>query len=131
MVFTLLSQKAVEKDFIKDYDDIMQITNYLINSDYDDVWIHRTDNIDTEYSNKWGTVIINDSQFIITIKKLFKKGYVKISKDKNFIKICRSSSIHDANGVVYSIDGSEPNFLYLKKLEQLSKTDWYYYYESK
>jgi len=124
-----LSQKAVEKDFIKNYDDIMIVTDYLVNSEYEDVWIHKTYEIDTIFVSQWGDVVIDDPQFISTIKTLFEKGYKSISKKETHIKFCRSSTMNGSSGVVYSIDGNEPVFAYLVKLEQLPETNWYYYEE--
>ena len=128
-ITTLLSQKTVEKDFVKNYDNIMIVTDYLVNSEYNNVYIHKSDKIDNIYVNNWGNIIIDNPQFIHAIKTLFKKGYIVISKNENNIKFCRSSTIHEGSGVVYSIDGSKPIFAYLIKLEQLPETNWYYYEE--
>ena len=64
----LLSQQAIEKDFMKNYDNIMIVTDYLVNSEYNDVWIHSTYEINDIFVNKCGDVIIDDSEVIKSIK---------------------------------------------------------------
>ena len=124
----MLSKEATEKDFMKNKDDIMIVTDYLINSIYEDIHIHVhvSYGIDTMYADG-EYIIIDDSEVIKAVKTLFKKGYSYIGKSENTIEFCRTSTMNGGSGVVYSIDGSEPILYYLTKLEQLSESNWYYY----
>jgi hypothetical protein len=114
-----LSKEATEKDFVKNQDNISLVTRYLINCK-DSIYIPVADS--KEVAN------IEDSQVVNAIEILFSKGYSVISKDKNTIQFQRSTRFMDfGSGIVYSIDGSEPQLPFLTKLDSLSDPNWYYY----
>jgi hypothetical protein len=119
---TQLSKEATEKDFVKNQDNILLVTDYLINCKDISVYIPNTDSK--------GYAAIKEAQVINAIKTLFSNGYSVISKDGNTIHFQRSTRFRDfGSGVAYSIVGSEPQLPFLTKLEPLSEPNWYYYEE--
>jgi uncharacterized membrane protein len=122
-----LSQKATEKDFVKNQDNIMIVTDYLINSKYNELSIHHTGDGKTMFANLDGNIIIEDSQVVEATAALFKNGYKKITKHYNTIRFLRSSPTMDfGSGVIYSIDGHTPDEQ-STKLEPMPLSNWYYY----
>jgi hypothetical protein len=125
----LLSKEATKKDFLKNYEDIMVVTNYMLDSKYKGMVIYCTDEDKTMYVIEYGDIPIGDTMVIETIDILKQKGYQTIVKEKNNISFVRSSSLDAGSGVVYSIDGSEPQLQFLTRLEPLEEPNWYYYEE--
>jgi uncharacterized membrane protein len=126
---TALSQKATEKDFLKNYERILIVTNYLVNAEYEDMYISKTGDNKTVFANGYGHIAISDSQVIEAMSALFENGYSVIAKNNNTSYFQRSSTLDFGSGVAYSTDSSEPYLQFLTKLEPLSKPNWYYYEE--
>jgi len=126
---TSLSQKATEKDFLKNYDSILVITNYLINSEYEFMYINNTGDGKTVFTNEYGDITVGDIQVIEAIAVLLKNGYSVIAKHNNTSYFQRSSTLDFGSGVAYLTDGDEPDLQYLTKFKPLSKPNWYYYEE--
>ena len=126
---TVSSQKATEKDFLKNYDSILIITNFLVNSEYEDMYINNTDDGKTVFASGYGHIAISDSQVIEAMSALFESGYRVIAKNNNTSYFQRSSTLDFGSGVAYSTDSSEPYLQFLTKLKPLSKPNWYYYEE--
>jgi hypothetical protein len=126
-----LSKEDTEKDFVKNMNSIMAVTNYLINAKYNDVYIPDIEDSGVVFASGYGDISIEDSQVVKAIKILLKrKGYSVISKKGNTIHFQRSTVFRNfGSGIAYSIDGSEPILQYLTKLEPLSEPNWYYYEE--
>jgi len=125
-----LSQKATEKDFVKNQDNILIVTTYLINAKYDNVYIPNIEDDGVVFANLDGHITVDDPTVINAIKVLLKRKGSVIGKDGNTIHFQRSTVFRDfGSGVVYSIDGNEPTLQYLTKLEPLSEPNWYYYEE--
>jgi len=122
-----LSQKATEKDFVKNQDSIMIVTEYLVNLKYCELSIHHTGDSKTLFANLDGNIIIEDSQVLRAIALLFNNGYRSITKKDNTVRFLRSSPTMDfGSGVIYSIEGHIPDEQ-STKLEPLSIEHWYYY----
>ena len=129
-IISPLSQKEIKKDFVKNYNYIIIVTNYFINSEYDDIYINKTMGIGIMFTSTYGDVYIDDTEVAKAIGILKLKGYSAIGKEGSTIYFQRSTRLMDfGNGVAYSIDGSEPQLQFLTKLEPLSKPNWYYYEE--
>jgi len=126
---TSLSQKATEKDFLKTFDSILIITNYLINSEYEYMYINRSGDGKTMFASGYGDIIVGDIQVIEAMDVLFKNGYSVIAKHNNTSYFQRSSTLDFGSGVAYLIDSDEPDIQYLTYLKPLSKPNWYYYEE--
>lgn len=126
-----LSQEATKNDFINNHDNIMIVTDYLINSKYEKMVIYDTDDGKTMFASGHGDISINDPRVVIAINQLFKNGYEVINKSKNTIYLQRSTKFRSfGSGIAYSIDGTtEPKLQFLTLLEPLSIENWYYYEE--
>ena len=130
-IFTpALSQRATERDFVKNKDDIIIVANYLMNVGYNYVSIYDTSDGKTIYAGGYGHINIDELQVVNALITLFNNGYQTISKDQNSIQFQRSSTLDFGNGIVYSISGRKPQLQYLTKLEPLSESNWYYYEEN-
>ena len=139
---TPLTKKEMENDFKKNKDNILLVTNYLIDSGYNDICIHKYkfDGInipnaktgDTMFASGYGNVAIGNQQVIDAIDILLhQKGYGVITRDGNIICYQRSTIFRSySSGIAYSIDNSEPEWWeMLTKLEPLSEQSGWYYYE--
>ena len=126
---TTLSQKATEKDFLKSYDSILIVTDYLINSEYELMYINNTGDGKTVFASGYGDITVGDTQVIEAMAVLFKNGYSVIAKHNNTSYFQRSSTLDFGSGVAYLTDGDEPDLQYLTYLRPLSKPNWYYYEE--
>ena len=127
-----LTKKATEKDFLENFDNIMIVTNYLIDSKYYEMSIHHTTiDVSKMFANLDGDIIIDDSRVVNAIYILLKEnGYKRITKEGSMISFYRSSTMNFGSGVAYSIDGTEPQSQFLTKLEPLSKPNWFYFEEA-
>ena len=122
-----MSQKAIEKDFIKNKDDIILVTDYLIKLKYINMSTYSADKGETMYADG-ERIIIDDSDIYDAIIRLMKQKGSMITKDVNIIYFQRSSNLDFGNGVVYSINGTEPKReRFFTKLVPLSEPNWYYY----
>ena len=126
-----LSKDATEKDFMKNKDNIMIVTDYLANLKYNHISIKTTDKSGIMFAGlENGMTAIDDSKVISAVNKLFKKRYSVIIKDENTIHFLRSTRFREfSSGIAYSINGTEPQLQFLTKLEPLSEKNWYYYEE--
>jgi len=146
MVFPpVLSPRATEQDFYKNYETIMAVTNFMVQSDHDFI------NLDSTYESGVMSVRsdqpiqqaghkdfypiieieIDDPDVIKAIDILLQKaGYNVITKKGNTIHFQRSARLMDfSSGVAFSVDGSEPELTYRTQLDPLSKEGWHYYEE--
>ena len=124
----VLSQDETERDFIKNQDIILIVTNYMIGLEYTNVYINKGSTEGVMFVNSVGFVDIDDSQVVNAISLLQKKGYSVIIKKENTIHFQRSTKFRDfGSGVAYSIDGGEPQLHTFTMVEPLSEPNWYYY----
>jgi hypothetical protein len=92
------------------------------------VWIRRDGKEVVYVYFKDENAAIDDMQAIEAVNRLLlERGYRSISKGDNYVDFLRSTPTLDfGSGVIYSIDGSEPQTQYLTKLVPLSEPNWYY-----
>lgn len=125
-----INQKKMEKDFTKNQELILIVTEYLVNSKYNDIYI--PDSMEEGYmfvNTEGGDILINNSDVVKAIGELKKRGYSSISKHENTISFVRWAVLDNGRGVAYSINGNEPVLQFLTKLEPLPASNWYYYEE--
>ena len=128
-VLVPLSQETTVKAFENNKYSIETVTNYLRDSSYSMMGIDCNGDGKTVFANVDGYIIIDDLQVRYAINRLFRYGYITIVKNKTYIYFQYSSTLDFGSGVVYSIDGSQPQLQYLTKLIPLSDPNWYYYEE--
>lgn len=131
------SAKAIKNEFLKYQDNIVEISNYLINTQYDNIYIS-----DTMESGMWfaynedkalgsigGEMAIGNTNIENKINFLFNKcNYQTIEKNTNTIIFQRWSNIGvNSGGLAYVIDGEYPQIQLMSKYEPLEYKDWYYY----
>jgi len=107
-----------EKYFNKDKEDIILITDYLVNSSSKSISIYDTD-----------IITIKDEEVKEAFYRLFEKKYYAINKNNNTIEfMIWSRGMDFGSGITYSINKIDyPSIEYLTKLEPLSEEGWYYY----
>jgi len=144
-----IDNKRMEEIFIEDYEILTTVVDYFIDSGHTSIhiWPDKDNGFISVDSGKQ-SVSFNDTNIVSIIESLKAKGYSVIGRSDNIIFFQRSTrGRHFGNGIVYSIDGVEPNYgvnprdplygstaaptqiMYLTKLEPLSKPNWYYYEE--
>jgi len=121
-----IDKEKMESIFKKDYEVLVIVTNYLANSSYESVYIRnfRGSGIMDVGGDR---AEIEDIKVIEAINALENRGYSSIEKNNNTISFLRHTSFKNGRGIAYSIDGNEPVLPYLRRLEPLSKPNWYYY----
>ena len=133
-----IDYERMEKIFIEDYGLLKTVADYFADSEQASAFIRLE--MDMEDFD------INDDNVALALNALRGRGYSALHRVDNIIRFLRSSrGRHFGNGIVYSIDGVEPNYgvnprdplygsvesptqiMYLTKLEPLSEPGWYYY----
>ena len=131
--FSPPNKSKAERTFEQDKTDILLITEYLINSDYAEIFINKA-----RIAQQTGTMFtgietrdvkIEDEAVVNAIDWLGKRGYSIMDKTENTIYFQRWTRFKDfGSGIAYSINGKdEPELQFLTKLEPLSEDGWYYY----
>jgi len=106
-----------EKYFNKDKEDIILITDYLVNSSSKSISIYDTD-----------IITIKDEEVKEAFYRLFEKKYYAINKNNNTIEfMIWSRGMDFRSGIAYSINEEEPTIEYLTNLVPLSEAGWYFY----
>jgi len=133
-----INHTRMKNIFVEDYVFLRKIVDYFIYSEHTSFFIRFEDDFDD--------VLINNDDVVIALETLRARGYFSIHRQDNIIYFQRSSrGRHFGNGIVYSIDGVEPNYgvnprspfygsaeeptqiMFLTKLEPLIKSNWFYY----
>lgn len=120
------SIESVEKQFLKNYDDIVLVTEDIISSGFESVYMHHSSNT---LSADGKHIDVLDENLINAIQNLFNNGYSVIMKSGNTIYFQQWTRFTDAGcGIAYSIDGSNNlDIQYLTQATALSCDGWYYY----
>ena len=125
--------RETRKDFQKNKELILMINSFLIESEYDNIFIPPHQEKGTIYvGSGYGDVPVNNEKVVEAIVLLRKKGYSTIGKKANCVYFVRWTGKDVGKGIVYSIDGHEPNessLQYLTKIEPMKENGWYYYEE--
>jgi hypothetical protein len=129
-----MSKSAMERDFNKNKADILLVTNFLVNSGYDSIYIPNFDKSCTmSITSEHTDVMVDDSEVAAAINRLINwRGYKVISTTENTVEFSRWASKVNYRGVVFSIDGEIPDetsFMFLTHIEPLTEPNWYYYEE--
>ncbi len=124
------SEKRTERIFERDYDELVQVVEYLNsleNTPYAHINADGTMTLETAVKLE-----ITDEQMLNLVLNLYKKGYDSIVKDDNntihFVRWTHRIFGWD-KGFAFSIDGSGElgSIEYLVDQKPLSKTNWYYF----
>ncbi|MEN6389104.1 MAG: hypothetical protein ABFD04_01725 [Syntrophomonas sp.] len=71
---------------------------------------------------------VSDTTLSDKIEKLYKGGFKFIIKDGSaYIDFSMWSGMNESRGIVYSVNGTKPDFNFVVEIKSLSKQDWYYY----
>ena len=124
-----ISEERMEKILNKDYDLLVTVTNYFVNSDYESITI-LSDTPKGEMSIKGDKVKIEDTEVVQAINNLQSRGYDVIAKDGDIVSFQRWSIMNNDRGIAYSVDGGAPTsqaLQFLTKVEPMTVPNWYYY----
>lgn len=118
--------QTVKEQFYDNRDDISLITEYMIDSGCESIYIH--DDSGNMFADQI-TTKIHSIEVSAAIKRLFNGKYSVITKDGNTILFQQWTRFMDAGcGIAYSINGRDlPEIQYLTELVPLSEEGWYYY----
>ena len=123
------SYKSIEKIYEVNKNELYFINNYILNLNYEKIYINNSTGI-MFTGLKNGDVMINNKDVIRSIKFLFDtERFELIEKNKNTICYQIWSNLDNGCGVLYSIDGKKPELPFVVKLEPLQNKNWYYYEE--
>lgn len=126
----LNSEKRADRIFERDYDELVQVAEYLIS--LDNITDASIDDRSGIMTLRFGDRMeITDNDVKKAIKSLFNKGYDSIVKDDNntiyFVR-WRHPIFGWDKGFAFSVDGSRAlDIEYLVDQKPLSKSDWYYF----
>ncbi len=122
--------EQAEKCFLNNHEDILLLTEFLIQLDYEEVHIRDTSGY-MFTGLETGDVKIKDSLIASVAKKLLDENICSaIEKEGNTISFIMWENLRNVTkGVAYLIDGTSKvlNIDYLVKSEPLKETGWYYF----
>ena len=124
--------RQTERDFRNNEELITLVTDYLVQSEYEQISISNYNWNGSMYVSGHGYIFIEDKEIVTAIWKLQRKGYSSIHKKANGISFVRWRNKDVGKGIVFSIDGHEPGesaFNFLTKTKPMLKENWYYYEE--
>lgn len=119
---------TAEQILKKDYDNILLVVDFLIESEHQTIYINDADgSVYVGYTDH-----IDNEAVLKAIKHLLgTSGYHSIEKNNNTIHLLRWTRLTDfGGGIAYSIDGqTTPNLPHLTRLVPMTAENWYYYEE--
>ena len=121
-----IGEEEMENIFNDDYDLLIIVRNYFVNSGYEGIYIPLP-NKNGEMLADGDHVKIEDTKAIDAINNLKNRGYKVIGKDNNTIYFQRWSNLDCGRGIAYSIEGNKIEFFDLKRQIPLPESNWYYY----
>ena len=125
------NNKIIEKHFELDKANLDIVVDFLINAEYNEIYINRfnfnEDKMFTGVETK--DEKINDETVLKSLKYLFDyRGYMRIGKSGNTIYFDKWMFGEETRGLAYSInDTDEPIVEFLTNLEPLSENQWFYF----
>lgn len=126
-----ISPEKMEEIFAEDYELLMVVVQFMIDTGHEKVRINRDDMENSEmfvYSSE-ELLKIEDINVKDSIKELRKRKYSVIGRKDNTIYFLRWSIRDNGRGIAFSVDGSEPTLQFLTKIVSLPNPNWYYYEE--
>ena len=128
-----ISQERMEREFVKNQDDITKIAEYLENLDYSEILIRSSYEMGEMYA-LIGTMEIgefmqiSDNEMAQIIYKFMEANkYNFIEKEENGVYFQKWADLDRGRGVVYSLDGEDPQNELITILEPLAEKNWYFY----
>lgn len=117
----------VEASYLSNADDIDIIVDFLLSTNYADIYI--TDNSGIMLADLNRVPITSPNVIDAIDRILSSRAYQHINKNGNTISLLQWSGIRDIGcGIAYSINGVEmPEIEFLTELTPLSHDSWYYY----
>ncbi len=124
-------ENKMEEYFKQDKTDLVLITEYFVNSDYQYIYINKSHlNKGTMFTGaNTRDIKIEDSSVIKALNRLLKKrGYNIIGKDNNTIYFEKWFMFEESRGITYSInEANKPIIEFLTKVKPFFEDGWYYY----
>ena len=118
-----LSPESAEKNYQKDKESLLLISNYFIDSKYDDIYVPLS--LESGVISVDGQHIkIEKMEVIQAIDALKRKGYSVIGKEDNTIYFQKWSNLDAGRGIAYSLDGKQITLQFLTKFEPLSEENF-------
>ena len=126
----------MKDEFDKNREDFYLIIEYLLNSDFSDIRIHRSSQLGSGIIEMFvwpemERIVVSDPNVSDAINRLFGQGYRSINKSGNGISFLRWTTLDAGRGIVFSIDGSSPTqadgLQFLIEIQPLSEDGWYFY----
>ncbi len=119
--------EAVEERFNENYDDILTVVSFMINSGHEDIQIR--DYSGTMYVDfEW--IDITDASVNSAVERLLGSNlYRYIFKSGNTIQFIQWTGLQDIGcGITYTINGIDlPEIQHMTEIVPLSQDGWYYY----
>lgn len=128
------SEKKLEQYYNENYNDFLNISDYLIDLKYsyiriDDV-TYDGENIICYENNKEIIYEIQNDVVLRSINKLYENGYIHIIKENGDISFVRWTSLDSSTGILYTFDATlkqKNDTTKDMQLTSLSKSNWYIY----
>jgi hypothetical protein len=141
-----VTKSQMDRNFARDFELLESIAHYFGSTNYESIYLSISFECGDMSTNE-GRKKIQDSEVLNAINKLKRRGYHVFSMGNNAVIFQRWSNLDNGRGIVYSLNGVEPNYgvdpqhplygsasmpaqiMFLTKLEPLSELNWYYYEE--
>ena len=118
-----------ERLLIEDYELLVAISQFLIDSPYGNVSImlNPMSNGETTSFSLRHNVTVEDADIVVALNELENRRYRLITMRGNAVIFQRWATMHEGWGIAFSTDGNKPNYRYIVRLEPLSQPNWYFY----
>ena len=123
----LLGQDDIEAIFARDYEVLEMITEYLVESSYDDIWIGDSMNKGVAYTRNGAKVYISDQEIVQLIEVLKSRNYQSIDKRSITISFSIGGIKDKDRGIVYCQCIEDIEIDFLTKIVKLDIDNWYYF----
>lgn len=118
---------AVQKHFEQNKANIYLITDYLVSSGYENVYI---DTIDGYMLADLNRILIGDDDVLFAVRQILTSAdYLHIHKQGNTVSLLLWRNDKDVGcGIAYSINNiTEPDIEFMTQMDPLTADGWYYY----
>lgn len=123
--------KKMESYFLMDSQNMVYVSGYLKNLNYDDIRIDENDGNNQMYVSNddeaGQDIFIEESKLKEHINTLYEHGFGVIEKHNNYVQFSKWSSLDSSRGIVCSFTDDEPFMEDVIELTPLSVEHWYYY----
>lgn len=128
-LWSTLDYEDAKKTFENQKEEMYVVSKYFSEPEYDRIYIPYSMSGNEMSVDGGGIVSIKSDEVIRSIYMLKKRGCQVVGKNNNSVYFQFWSNLDSGRGIVFSIDGTNPELDYLTNLQRINEDNWYYYEE--